>query len=363
MTERKYRVAIIGCGRLGQLYADLYSSFPDTKIIAIAEHNPDRLRQVGEKYGVKALYPDAEALLREIEPDIAAVVTPTKYYREAVIACAEAGVKGVSTDKPIAARLSDADEMVEACESRGIVLSGGALVRAIPEVQEVAAWIRDGQFGELTGASVHGWSREISGAGCHKVSLLRLWTGAEVEEVIGWAEPEDILASDCDWGLTVNGRFKLSNGTDCPVFGHATRGNGGVEVWSENVLIRWSGGGGAPEIYRGLDENGHRIKQEVRYRDHGWEHPHPPRLVGAIRSLLAAVANGSELWISGHDLRQALEVAIASQVSAKRGSVPMKLPLEDRSLTLYPRPYRWLGGDHYTVDGEQVVGKRQDMDV
>ena len=23
-----------------------------------------------------------------------------------------------------------------------------------------------------------------------------------------------------------------------------------------------------------------------------------------------------------------------------------KLPLEDRSLTLYPRPHRWLGGDH-----------------
>ena len=166
-----------------------------------------------------------------------------------MIACAEAGVKGVSTDKPIAATLSDADEMVGACESQGIVLSGGALVRARPEVQEVASWIRDGQFGELTGASVHSWSQEISGGGCHIVSLLRLWTGAEVEEVIGWAEPEDILASDCDWGLTVNGRFKLSKGIDCPVFGHATRGNGGVEVWSEDALIRWSWDD--PEVYRG----------------------------------------------------------------------------------------------------------------
>ena len=67
MTERNYRVAIIGCGRLGQVYADLYSSFPNTEIIAIAEHNPDRLRHVGEKYGVKALYADAAALLRDIE--------------------------------------------------------------------------------------------------------------------------------------------------------------------------------------------------------------------------------------------------------------------------------------------------------
>jgi hypothetical protein len=57
------------------------------------------------------------------------------------------------------------------------------------------------------------------------------------------------------------------------------------------------------------------------------------------------VETGSELWISGHDLRQALEVAIAAKVSAQRGSVPVRLPLEDRSLSLHPRASRWLGWD------------------
>ena len=359
MTDKKHRVAIIGCGRLGQSYANLYSSFPDTEIVAIAEYNADRLKHVGEKYGVKALYPDAEALVADMVPDVAVVVTPSKHYKDAVIACAEAGVKGVSTDKPIAATLSDADAMVEACELRGVVLSGGALGRAKPEVQEMAGWIKDGQFGELIGSSVHTWHGEISGAGCHVISILRLWTGAEVEEVVGWAEPEDVLASDCDWGLFVNGRFKLSNGTDCLVFDHEGKGNNGIDVWSEDCLIRW--GWGIPEIFRGFDGNGVRTRQEVRYGEHGWAEP--THLMGSIRSFLAAVESGSELWISGHDLRQALEVAIAAQVSAKRGSVPMKLPLEDRSLTLYPRPYRWLGGDQYTTVGEKVEGKRQDMEV
>ncbi len=36
---------------------------------------------------------------------------------------------------------------------------------------------------------------------------------------------------------------------------------------------------------------------------------------------------------------------MAATLSARQGSVPVKLPLEDRSLTLYPRPNRWLGGD------------------
>ena len=109
----KHRVAIIGCGSMGQQYLQAYSTYPDTEIVALAEYNSERRKAVGELFGVRALYPDAEALLKDMVPDIAAVITPSKYFKDAVIACAEAGVKGVSTDKPIAAKLSDADEMVE----------------------------------------------------------------------------------------------------------------------------------------------------------------------------------------------------------------------------------------------------------
>ena len=69
---------------------------------------------------------------------------------------------------------------------------------------------------------------------------------------------------------------------------------------------------------------------------------------------------GSGLYISGQDLRQALEIAIACKLSAQLGDLPVKLPLEDRSLTLYPSRYRWLGGD---VTGrpqtsEEAAGKK-----
>ena len=150
-----------------------------------------------------------------------------------------------------------------------------------------------------------------SGGGCQHISVLRLLADAEVEEVIAWGTPAAALAGDTDEGLIVHGRFRLAGGLDCPVFGLETPYKG-VEVWSDEALIRWS---------------------EFGY------------LTSSIRSLLAAVETGSELWISGHDPRQALEVAIAAKVSAERGSVPIRLPLEDRSLRLYPRRYRWLGGD------------------
>ncbi len=340
MTEDRLRVAVIGCGSLGLHYATVYSTLPDTELVAIAEYNPERREAVGKRFGVTALYPDAQALFKEIVPDVAAVVLPGKYIKDAVVAAAEAGVKGVSSDKPLGARLSDADEMVEACEKRRIVFAGGNLQRAMSEVQEAARWIKAGEFGDFIGAAVHRWGGEISGGGCQAISVLRLFTGAEVSEVVAWAKPQDVLEGNSDRGLVVNGLFQMTNGLSCTVFGEETPYRG-VEVWSQDNLIRWDWA--PPEIYQGFDENGARIKVDRPYLPYEWGQFY--YLGSSIRSLLRAIRTGSELAISGHDLRQALEVAIAAKYSALRGSVPVKLPLEDRSLALFPSDARWLGKD------------------
>ena len=174
---------------MGQKYAEAYSTYPDTELVAIAEFNEKRRGEMGARFGVTALYPDAAALFKEILPDIAVTVLPVQYNTEAVLAAVEAGVKAIQTEKPLAARLSDADAMVEACEANGVLFAGGNLQRAMNEVQEAAGWIRSGRFGELTGASVHGWGNQVSGGGCQHISVLRLFTGAEIEGT-GYAATE-----------------------------------------------------------------------------------------------------------------------------------------------------------------------------
>ena len=340
MSNTKYRVAIIGCGRMGQNYAEAYTTYPDTEIVAIADANAERREVLGTRFNVAALYPDVETLLANNVPDIAVVVTPTKYMKDAVLACAEAGVKGISTEKPIAACLEDADAMVEACSERGVVFAGGNLQRAMNEVQEAASRLRSGEFGNIRGASVHGFGGEISGGGCQHISVLRLFTNAEVEEVIAWGTPPETLNAETDEGLTINGRFQLTNGLECNVFGTPTSCRG-VDVWTDECLVRWDWN--PPEIFKGSDQHGNRIRLEPNYSPYQWNEF--SYLTGSIRSFLAAVNGDGHPWITGADLRQALEVAIAAKLSATRNSVPIKLPLKDRSLALYPRPYRWLGGD------------------
>ncbi len=281
---------------------------------------------------MKALYEDVNALLKDVVTDIVAVVTPTKYYKEAVIACAEVGVKGVSTDKPIAAKLSDADEMVDTCERLGVVFAGGNLMRALNENQEAAGWLWAGDYGELIGASIIGWGAEISGGGCQDVSMLRLMTDAEIEEIITWGTHrdapywfEEVVARDIDEGLIINARFRLSNGRECTVFGTPTRERG-VDVWSRDSLVRckW----GVPsEIYQGFDAKGERVRVERPYTPYQWSQFR--YLTGSIRSFLATVETGSKLWLSGHDLRQALEVAIAAKLSVQLARIFRKKSIVD----------------------------------
>ena len=66
--DEKYTVAIIGCGRLGQHYAEVYQTLPNTELVAIAEYNPERRQAVGERFGIRALYQDAQDLFRHIVP-------------------------------------------------------------------------------------------------------------------------------------------------------------------------------------------------------------------------------------------------------------------------------------------------------
>ena len=151
MRSDTLTVAVIGCGRMGQQYATVYATRPDTRLVAIAEANPERRRAVGERFGVTGLFAGAEELLGAVVPDVAAVVLPVRYIKDAVLAAVAAGVRGVTADKPIAATLADADAMVAACERSGVVLGGGNLQRARADVQEAASWIRRGDFGAITG--------------------------------------------------------------------------------------------------------------------------------------------------------------------------------------------------------------------
>jgi len=63
-------VAIIGVGAHGQLHAEAYAALPNARLVAVADVQEERARQVAATFGVPRWYTDFRELLGKITPDI-----------------------------------------------------------------------------------------------------------------------------------------------------------------------------------------------------------------------------------------------------------------------------------------------------
>ena len=354
---KKYRVAVVGgSGTWGSRYLHAYVNHPACEIVALVDRAKDRRQAFAERYDVETVFDTLEELLAREVPDIVSAILPTSHNPDAVITCAEAGVKVVSCEKPIAVELSQADAMVRICRERDTVFSCGSVYSGVPYLLETIDWIGAGNIGKLTAAAIpSGLPREVSGGGCVQLTLLRLLTGMEVEWVEGWTlppeshwmPPVDVSASEID--CPAYGRLGLSEGIICEI--PVPSEHGGAcpvrvmgedgQVWmtsSRPVFIQGSGAASTPVYPDFLDT------------------PSPDDFfTRRIEWLMGAFDTGRDVLDSGHGYRQALEIAIALKQSSESGHRRISLPLADRSLRIVPHPYRLLGGD---VAGWESIGYR-----
>ena len=345
--KKKCRVAVVGgAGSWGQHYTRAYTAHPDCEVVALVERAGERGRAFAAHYGIDTVYESVEELLAQEVPDVVSAILPVGHIHDVVIACAEAGVKVVSCEKPIDYELARADETVRICRERGAVFGCGTALWMWPYILQAAAWIKEGHIGKITAVSIPpGLPTEVSGGGCHFLALMRGVVGLEAEWVEGWTLPPEPgyvapeAGSDLEIDRPAYGRIGLEGGVVCEVLPprpelqiNCMLGVTGEEgqVWiltDRPVLIKGVGAEATPvgSDFFAEPPPGH------------WIEPVVDRLVRAVET--------GEVVCSGHDYRQALEIAIAFVLSASRGHERVYLPLEDRSLKIYPSPYRLHGGD------------------
>ena len=78
-----------------------------------------------------------------------------------------------------------------------------------------------------------------------------------------------------------------------------------------------------------------------------------------VQRLIDSHRSGEEPLSSGHDYRQALELAIALKLSAAEGHRRVTLPLEDRALKAYPHLIA-RGPSPNDGDGSRLLGSAAD---
>ena len=351
--EKTYRVALIGCGRKGHGHARGYGGNPRTELVAAADPDPDNLAIFTECFEVNG-YADYGELFAKEDIDIAAPILPVQPNPKVVLDCAAAGVKAIYCEKPMACSLEESDAMVEACDSRGIALASGDAYRNMPQHWKVKRLIDSGELGELCSINLYQSTNEISGGGCQGLSVLRLFAGdADVDWVTGWCLGDPFSDDDQCMG----GVVRFANGVDG--FIHTRRSPlEGIEVVCSKGVYHssWTTG----HLWRG--EAHKQMEEETGFfTEFGdpadWISPSGTRQRGGIQSIVESLDQGVEPRCSGANMRKVLEIAIGLRESHRREHVPVKFPIEDRSLKIVPAKSRLLnkketmGAEKY---GEQI---------
>ena len=119
MTE--FKGALIGCGffAINQMHA--WKDVEGADIVAICDRDPERLKVVGDQFGIDRRYRDAEAMFADGGFDFVDIATTVQSHRALVEMAAVNKVPAIC-QKPFAKTLSDAKAMVEACRNAGVAL-------------------------------------------------------------------------------------------------------------------------------------------------------------------------------------------------------------------------------------------------
>ena len=166
----KYKVAIIGTGRMAGLMEDeqpytnryskpyshfaSYAAIEETEVVAVANRSPERMKAFCDRWDFHNTYLDYKKMIEVEKPDIVSVTTPTFARAEPIIFAAEHGVKGIYAEKGLCSSLAEADRIQEACNSNGVAFNWGAARRQHSGYIQVAEAIAKGGIGKPTHAVV-----------------------------------------------------------------------------------------------------------------------------------------------------------------------------------------------------------------
>ena len=327
------RVGIIGCGRprgteggtgfgMSHFHARGYLAAPAIRLVAVADINLDNARAFAAEHGAEQVYGDYREMLARERLAVVSICTWPGLHAEMVVAAAEAGVRAVHCEKPMAPTWAEAVRMERACRERGAQLTLNHQRRFSPQFRRARALLAEGAIGRLV--RVEGTCANLFDWGTHWFDMFHFYNDeTPAGWVLGQVEPRD--------GKVVFGVAMEGQGLSLVGFANGVQGvlltGPGV---GEGTLTRLVGTEGVIEAAAG--EAPLRLLGGNR---RGWEEVPVEgdaslgvTVAAGVADLLDALRAGREPELSGARALRATELIFATyESSRRRGRVD--LPLGD----------------------------------
>jgi predicted dehydrogenase len=149
--------AVMGVGAFGRNHARVYQELAKqgepVRLVGVVDSNLDRADAVARDFGCRAFGSIDQLLTTHSEVQVASVAVPTAQHLPVARTLMEAGID-VLIEKPLAASLVDADQLIRIAQNLGRVVQIGHLERFNPAVCATLPLITQPMFFEVHRLSV-----------------------------------------------------------------------------------------------------------------------------------------------------------------------------------------------------------------
>lgn len=142
---KELRLAVVGVGHLGRHHARVAASLSGVAMVGVHDHHPGRAEEIAREFSLPIL-PDLESVAGEAEAVV--VATPTVTHAEVAGFFLDRGLH-VLVEKPIAASVSEADDLLARASRARRILQVGHVERYNPAIQAALELVASPRFVEV----------------------------------------------------------------------------------------------------------------------------------------------------------------------------------------------------------------------
>lgn len=228
----KVRFGIIGAGGIAERRTIPGMMLAKNAILtAVMDVKDGVAERIAKKYDCKYFCNNTEELVNNPEVDAVYIASPVVFHAEAAKLAADYG-KHILIEKPIAFTSDEGRNLVNYCESKGVKIAAGFMMRFGSHVQNMRNAVREGKIGKVVSGYAQftlwlpkeegNWRQEKAkaGGGClmdmgvHCIDLVEYITGSRVTHV---GALNETISFDYDVEDTSTVMLRMDNGAQCVV--------------------------------------------------------------------------------------------------------------------------------------------------
>jgi len=334
---KKYRVAIVGLGRMASTIDDeVKDSLSDwipysiasacqkiesVELVAGADILPEKREAFKQRWGVKALYEDYLEMIEKEKPDLVAICTKGDLHAEMGIKVASAGVPMIYLEKAIACSMKEADMLLEACRKNKTLLNTGVLRRFNRQYRKARQLIENGEIGQVRAIAHYGATNLLHGH-IHSVDTIMYLLGDPIAKSV-WGEllprSTKIENNRLDYDPSAIYQIEFDGGIEAWTI---NAGNWDFEIWGTNGSIK-SNDNGTGWVIRKPSSQKRGMATEISFP----EVEGPSATVYCLLDLINAYEEGRQPIGNIEVTHRATEICLAiaeSHIQGKRVNLPIR---------------------------------------